>query len=60
MRQTKAQLDDLRGKIDYEVRAALLDLESAAQQVEVAKVSVDLANRTLEQARDRFNAGVDR
>jgi outer membrane protein TolC len=36
----------------------LLDLASAAQQVEVAKVTVDLANRTLEQARDRFTAGV--
>jgi outer membrane protein TolC len=58
LRQNQAQLDDLRGKIDYEVRAALLDLESSAQQVEVARVSVDLANRTLEQARDRFTAGV--
>ncbi len=58
LRQSQAQLDDLRGKIDYEVRSALLDLASAAEQVEVAKISVDLANRTLEQARDRFTAGV--
>ena len=40
------------------MRSALLDLESSAQQVEVSRVSVDLASRTLEQARDRFNAGV--
>ena len=58
LRQAQAQLGDLRGKIDYEVRSALLDLASAAQQVEVAKVTVDLAYRTLEQARDRFTAGV--
>jgi outer membrane protein TolC len=58
LHQAKSQLEDLRGKIDYEVRSALLDLQSSAQQVEVAKVSVDLAGRTLEQARDRFNAGV--
>jgi outer membrane protein TolC len=58
LRQAKSQLEDLRGKIDYEVRTALLDLQSSAQQVEVAKVSVDLAGRTLEQARDRFTAGV--
>jgi outer membrane protein TolC len=58
LRQVQSQADNLRGQIDYEVRAALLDLQSAAEQVEVAKVSVDLANRTLEQARDRFTAGV--
>lgn len=58
LRQAQAQLGDLRGKIDYEVRSALLDLASAAQQVEVARVTIDLANRTLEQARDRFTAGV--
>lgn len=58
LRQVQSQADNLRGQIDYEVRAAMLDLQSAVEQVEVAKVSVDLANRTLEQARDRFTAGV--
>ena len=37
---------------------ALLDLQSAADQVEVARSSVDLADQTLAQARDRFTAGV--
>jgi outer membrane protein TolC len=52
------ELEDLRGQIDYQVRAALLDLRSTAQQVEVAKSNVQLAQDTLTQARDRFAAGV--
>jgi outer membrane protein TolC len=58
LRQSKQQLESLRGQIDYDVRAALLDLNSAADQVEVARQSLDLANQTLDQARDRFTAGV--
>lgn len=58
LKQARQRLDDLRGRIDYEVRTALLDLQSAAQQVEVARSSVDLAEQTLAQSRDRFAAGV--
>jgi outer membrane protein TolC len=58
LRQSRQQLENLRGQIDYDVRAALLDLASAADQVEVARSSVDLANQTLLQAQDRFTAGV--
>ena len=58
LRQAQSQMDDLRGRIDYEVRTALLDLAAAADQVAVARSSVDLANQTLTQARDRFTAGV--
>ncbi len=58
LRTKKNALDDLRGRIDYDVRNALLDLQSAADQVAVARTNVDLATETLNQARDRFNAGV--
>jgi len=58
LRQSRQQLDNLRGQIDYEVRTARLDLTAAADQVEVARSSVDLAQQTLVQARDRFTAGV--
>jgi outer membrane protein TolC len=58
LRQQQSQLNDLRGRIDYEVRASLLDLNSAAQQVEVARSSVDLAEQALAQSRDRFSSGV--
>jgi outer membrane protein TolC len=58
LRQSRELLENLRAQIDQDVRNALLDLQSAVDQVEVARSSVDLANQTLTQARDRFSAGV--
>ena len=58
LKQARSQLGDLRGRIDFEVRAALLDLDAAAQQVEVARSAVDLAEQALAQSQDRFSAGV--
>jgi outer membrane protein TolC len=58
LKQRQDELADLRGQIDYQVRAALLDMESAARQVAVARNNLDLANQTLTQARDRFTSGV--
>jgi outer membrane protein TolC len=58
LKQARSQLGDLRGQIDYQVRTALLDLNAAAEQVEVARSSVDLADQALTQARDRFTAGI--
>jgi outer membrane protein TolC len=58
LRQQRSRLEDLRGQIDNDVRSALLDLQAAAEQVEVARSNVDLAEQTLTQAQDRFTAGV--
>jgi outer membrane protein TolC len=58
LKQARSQLGDLRGRIDYEVRSALLDLNAAADQVEVARSSVELAEQALAQSQDRFTAGV--
>jgi len=58
LKQARSQLGDLRGLIDYEVRTALLDLTAAAEQVDVARSSVDLAEQALTQSQDRFTAGV--
>ncbi len=58
LKQARSELGDVRGRIDYEVRAALLDLSAAADQVEVARSSVNLAEQALTQSRDRFTAGV--
>jgi outer membrane protein TolC len=58
LKQRRDELANLQGQIDQEVRAALLDLNSAADQVVVAESNVELANQTLTQARDRFAAGV--
>jgi outer membrane protein TolC len=55
---SRNQLENLRGQIDQDIRDAVLDLQSAAQLVEVAQSNVDLAGQTLDQARDRFIAGV--
>jgi outer membrane protein TolC len=54
-----AQFDDLRAKIDQQVRSALLDEGAAKKLVEVAKSNVDLATQALGDETDRVNAGVD-
>jgi outer membrane protein TolC len=54
-----AQLADLRGKIDQQIRSALLDVGATAKLVEVARSNVDLATRALADETDRVNAGVD-
>jgi outer membrane protein TolC len=58
LKQRQDELADLGGQIDYQVRAALLDIQSAADQVAVATSNLDLANQTLTQAQDRFASGV--
>jgi outer membrane protein TolC len=58
IRQRKDEIADLERQIDVDIRSALLDLKSAADQVAVAESNLDLANQTLTQARDRFAAGV--
>ncbi len=54
-----AQLADLRGKIDQQVRSALLDVDATAKLVQVARSNVELATRALSDETDRVNAGVD-
>ena len=56
--EEKQRLEDLRAKIDQEVRDVYLDLEADGQQVSVENSAVKLATQTLEQSRDRFSSGV--
>jgi outer membrane protein TolC len=58
LEQARQQLENIRGQIDQDVRTAFLNLQSSAEQVEVAKSNIDLAQQTLDQSRDRFAAGV--
>jgi outer membrane protein TolC len=58
LRQRQAVAADLREGISQEIRNALLDCKTSAQQVEVARSSVDLADQQLVEARDRFRSGV--
>src|SRR5437773_10817408 len=56
--QRRAEYEDVRGRIDFEVRDAFLRLNAANEQVMVAESNRVLAQDTLRQARDRFGAGV--
>ena len=58
LEQSRERLENLRAQIDSDVRAALLNLQSSADQVNVARSNIDLAEQTLTQSRDRFSAGV--
>jgi outer membrane protein TolC len=58
LEQQRAQLEDLRGRIAFEVRTAFLDMTAASDQVGVTRSATDLAQQQLTQARDRFAAGV--
>jgi len=58
LEQSRKRLENLRAQIDAEVRTALLNLQSSAEQVTVALSNIDLADQTLTQSTDRFSAGV--
>lgn len=58
LKQQQAQVEDLRARIEYEVRSSLLDAQAADDRVRVAKSASDLAAQQLVQAQDRFVAGV--
>ena len=52
------QRADLRNQIALDVKTALLNLDSARNEVQVANLGVELAKQEVDQARDRFKAGV--
>lgn len=56
--RARQQLEDLRARIDQEVRVTFLDLQDTAQEVSVDNNAVQLATQTLQQSRDRFISGV--
>ena len=58
LEQTRERLDNLHAQIDADIRTAIFNLESSAEQVKVARSNIDLAEETLLQSRDRFTAGV--
>ena len=58
LEQARERLDNLRGQVEADVRTAVFNLKSSAEQVKVARSNIDLADQTLLQSRDRFSAGV--
>jgi outer membrane protein TolC len=51
------QIADMRRGIDEDIREALLNLDSATEQVAVAGEGQELARRELQMAQDRFQSG---
>ena len=58
LEESRESLENLRAQIDSDIRAALLNLQSLADRVNVARSNIDLAEKTLAQSRVRFTAGV--
>ena len=58
LRTRRAEAEDLKASIYYDVRGAFLDLQASSEQLQVATRARDLAAQQLVQARDRFTAGV--
>ncbi len=58
VRQESIRMKDVSDQVTLEVRNALLTLNSTLQQVAVAQKGLDLAQKELTFARDRFAAGL--
>jgi outer membrane protein len=58
IQKLQQQEDDLRNQIALDVKTALLNLDSARSQVTVANLGMQLSKEEVDQARDRFRAGV--
>ncbi|HTQ58963.1 MAG TPA: TolC family protein [Candidatus Solibacter sp.] len=58
IKKLEQQEDDLRNQIALDVKTALINLDSARNQVQVANLGVELSKQEVDQARDRFKAGV--
>jgi outer membrane protein TolC len=55
----RQQIDSLRVSIEWQIRAAMLDVQSSNELVKVARSNVELATQEVQDASDRFRAGVD-
>ncbi|MEO8870390.1 MAG: TolC family protein [Granulicella sp.] len=55
----RQQIASLKDSIDEQIREAMLDVESSHDLVQVAKSNVALSQQVLDDATDRFRAGVD-
>jgi outer membrane protein TolC len=56
--QAKARLSDQVQQVNQDVRDSILDIQAAAKLVEATHSNVELANEALNEAQQRFHAGV--
>lgn len=58
LKRNREQIADLRLGVEQDIREALLNLNSATDQVATAKEGLQLAERELQYASDRFKNGI--
>ncbi len=58
IQKLEQQQADLRNQIALDVKTALINLNSARNEIQVANLGIQLSNEEVLQARDRFRAGV--
>jgi len=58
LRERRAEADDFKSEVYYDVRSAFLDLQSTGEELKSATRARELAALQLTQSRDRFAAGV--
>jgi outer membrane protein TolC len=58
MKKIEQQRQDIKNQIAVDVKTAAAELASALNEVNVANQGVSLAQEEVQQARDRFSAGV--
>jgi outer membrane protein TolC len=55
----RRRIEGTKAQIEADIRSSLLDVQSTAEVVKVARSNVVLAQQALDDATERFNAGVD-
>jgi outer membrane protein TolC len=56
--QRRAELTDVRGRIESDIRNAFLDLQAATSQMDLAHSNEEVARETLRLTKEKFDAGV--
>jgi outer membrane protein TolC len=57
--QAEAKLSDAVQQVNQDVRDAILDIQTAAKLVDATKTNADTAKEALDEAQERYKAGVD-
>jgi outer membrane protein TolC len=58
LNQRKAEMADVKGRIESDVRNAYLDLQAATSQVDVARQNLQVTQETLDLTRQKLDAGI--
>ncbi len=58
LKSRRAEAEDMKAAIYYDVKTAFMDLQASSELMQAATRAREVAETTLEQARDRFSAGI--